>query len=234
MQVSLHFIGNLGIAILFLVLAELMIRGLIKGLESPLEPYSDRNRRFSFRFFNLSGSLWGFSHFLLWIFSAFFLYIGFSELVDLGVFVFFLFFIVGTVRRERAMKDIQGMYSRVKISKNLLDLDLYRNLIENENSAFMEVINDSEKLKQLERTARHTRNSVMFDPKKMQRLESREEIELRLGNHLKFLMSEESSVTHTIEEIYVILFMLSEKANFPEGLVKDILSNQDRLQSLIE
>jgi hypothetical protein len=45
-------------------------------------------------------------------------------------------------------------------------------------------------------------------------------------------MSKESSVTHSKEEIYVILFTLSGKANLREGLIDEILADQEKMNTL--
>jgi hypothetical protein len=41
-------------------------------------------------------------------------------------------------------------------------------------------------------------------------------------------------VTHSLEEVYVILFMLSENDDLLAKVVEDILSNEEKLQLLID
>ena len=94
----------------------------------------------------------------------------------------------------------------------------------------MYIIDSSLRLKELERTTKHAKRTILFDPKTMEKIVSKDEITSRLRSHLEFLLSDESSVQYTIEDIYVILFMLSEKARFKE-FAEEILSNPDSLQS---
>lgn len=220
-------------AIVLLVLSELMIRRLIKGLESPFEFFVDRNRRFSFRIFHRSEALWIFTYYFLWYFSGFLVYLIFSGFRDLAALVFFLFFIASMVRRNRSWKDIQRMHSRVKRTMKWEDIELYRDLIETENSNFMQIFDSPLRLEDLERATKHTKRAIMFDPKTMEKIVSKDEITSRLRLHLEFLQSELGSIKYSIEEIYVILFMLSEKARFKE-FAEEMLSNLDALQSLID
>ena len=230
MQLSLVSIGCLGMAILLLILSELMIRGLIRRLESPSEFYSDRKKSFSFRIFLRGASFWDLSVLLLYAFAGFFLILGLPIHQDYDSIPAWILIFIGFIRTGRLRDDIQRMYSRVKRTMKWEDIKLYRYLIETENSNFMDIIDSSLRLKDLERTTKHAKRTIIFDPKTMERIVSKDEITSRLRSHLEFLLSDESSVQYTIEEIYVILFMLSEKARFKE-FAEEILSNLDSLQS---
>ena len=230
MQLSLVSIGCLGMAILLLILSELMIRGLIRRLESPSEFYSDRKKSFSFRIFIRGALFWELSVLLLYAFAGFFLILGLPILQDYDSIPAWILIFIGFIRTGRLRDDIQRMYSRVKRTMKWEDIKLYRYLIETENSNFMYIIDSSLRLKDLERTTKHAKRTIIFDPKTMERIVSKDEITSRLRSHLEFLLSDESSVEYTIEEIYVILFMLSEKARFKE-FAEEILSNLDSLQS---
>jgi hypothetical protein len=72
-----------------------------------------------------------------------------------------------------------------------------------------------------------------FDSEKKGEFVSLDEAELKLREHLKELLSDASSLRCTIEDIYVILFMLSEDSRF-KGVAGRILSNPGNLQSYTE
>lgn len=217
-------------AILLLILSELMIRGLIRRLESPSEFYSDRKKSFSFRIFLRGATLWELSVLVLYAFAGFFLILGLPIHQDYDSIPAWILIFIGFIRTGRLRDDIQRMYSRVKRTMKWEDIELYRHLIETENSNFMYIIDSSLRLKDLERTTKHAKRVILFDPKTMEKIVSKDEITSRLRSHLEFLLSDESSVQYTIEDIYVILFMLSEKARFKE-FAEEILSNLDSLQS---
>jgi hypothetical protein len=172
----------------------------------------------------------------LWFLSGILLSISIWGSFDSDVALIFMvwFYFMSDLRFDRSSKYIQQINSRINWTANWQEFEVYRFLIETENHFFVQILNDPEKLTQLEQTTRHVRNAVMFDPKEMRKVEAREEIELRLKNHLGFLLSESSSVTHSLEEIYVILFMLSENDDHLAKVVGDILSNEEKLQLLID
>ena len=237
MQSILSFLSYLSIATLLLVFSELMIKQLIRGLESALEFFfEDREKTLSFSLFNRSQLIWKSIFSTLWILSG----ILFSILIwgwldsDFSLMFVIWFYFMSELRFDRSNKYIQQLNSRIKWTANWQEFDIYRSLIETENPVFVQILNDPEKLTQLELTTRHVRNAVTFDPKEMRKVKTREEIESRLKNHLGFLMSESSSVTHSIEEIYVILFMLSEYEDRLAKVVEDILLNEEILQLLLE
>ncbi|TFG96744.1 hypothetical protein E4H12_10365 [Candidatus Thorarchaeota archaeon] len=237
MQTTLSILSYLGLAVLLLVVSELMVKRLIRGLESALDFFFEkREKTLSFSLFNRSEFLWRTIFVTLWFLSGIFVSISILESFDADVAMLFMiwFYFMGDLRLGRSMKYIQQINSRITWTTNWSKFELYRSLIETENPAFIEILNDSEKLKQIERTAHYVRNAVMFDPKEMRNLESREEIEPRLRNNLEFLMSESSSVIYSLEEIYVILFILSEKADRLGKIVEDILVNEEKLQLLLD
>jgi hypothetical protein len=226
--VSLGFLSMVGV---FLITAELMIRGLFRRLESSHESFSNRMKGVSFRIFNRSGTLWEFIIFMLYLLSGLFLlwgsqinYVDFSILAWLLVFVYF-------IRIDRVRNKSQWMYLRAKKAMKWEDIEVYRELIETENRNFMNIIANPLMLDVLERASKHAGSTILFDPKTMQKVESKNEIISRLKSHLTFLLSDESSVKYTIEEAYVILFLLSEKARFREYAV-DVLSDSVFLDSL--
>ena len=185
--------------------------------------------------FNRSQFLWKTIFTTLWFLAGIITSISVVGSLDTEIALIFLifFYFIGDLRLDRSNQYIQQINSRITWTANWQEFDLYRLLIETEDSAFIEIINDVEKLKQLERKTLYVRNAVMFDPKEMRKLESREEIVPRLKNNLEFLMSESSSVTHSLGEIYVILFMLAEKADRLGKIVEDILANEEDIQLLL-
>jgi len=230
---SLYFIGSLVIVVLPLVLAELMIRKLIKNLKDPHDAFDSRMKSFSFRFYHRSGSLWELSYLMLYGLSGFFLIVGLPTIEDYESIPAWILLLIGFLRMDRVRDEIKRMYSRAKRTAKWEDIELYRNLIERENRNFISIIDSPLKLENLERTTKHVKTTIMFNPKTMENLTSKDEIVSRLRFHLEFLLSDESSVKYTIEDIYVILFMLSEKARFKE-FADIILTNPDILQSLVK
>ena len=174
-----------------LAFSELMIKQLIRGLESALEFFfEDREKTLSFSLFNRSQLIWKSIFSTLWILSG----ILFSILIwgwldsDFSLISVILFYFMSELRFDRSSKHIQQINSRIKWTANWQEFDIYRSLIETENPVFVQILNDPEKLTQLEQTTRHVRNAVMFNPKKMREVKTREEIESRLKNHLGFLI----------------------------------------------
>lgn len=231
LQVDAYSLGFLGMAVILLIFAELMIRGLVKRLKSPHELFSNRMKGFSFRIYHRSEILWELLFIMLYIFSGFFLILGSPLPRDINTVPAWILFIVGIVRTSRSRKDIELMYSRVKRTMKWEDIDLYRILIETENSNLMHIIDSPLTLEDLEIAAKYAERFIMFDPKTREKIVSKDDIMSRLRSHLEFLLSDESSVEYTIGDIYVILFMLSEKARFKE-YAEEILSNPEILQSL--
>ena len=233
MQLSLVSISCVGMAILLLILSELMIRGLIKRLESPSEFYSDRKKSFSFRIFIRGALFWELSVLLLYAFAGFFLILGLPIHQDYDSIPAWILIFIGFIRTGRLRDDIQRMYSRVKRTMKWEDIELYRYLIETENSNFMYIIDSPLRLEELERVTKQAKKTAIIDSETMKRILSQDEVEQRLRAHLKFLQSDLGSIKYSIEEIYVILFMLSKYVGFKE-IVEEMLSNPDALQSLVD
>ena len=226
-------IGCIGITVFLLVLAELMIRGLVKSLASPWEPFSDRMKRFSFRLYHRSEGLWDFSVYMLYAFSGVFLILGLPIHSDYVTIPAWILIFAGLIRKGRSRDFIKQMYSQVKRTMRWEEIELYQHLIKTENPHFLDIFDSPLRLEDLERAAMKAKEVPEFDSEKKGEFVSLDEAELKLREHLKELLSDASSLRCTIEDIYVILFMLSEDSRF-KGVAGRILSNPGNLQSYTE
>lgn len=227
MQVSIISLTILGIGILLLLVSEGMIRKLTHGAKIMQNSLDIENKgTISFRFFLRAQYLWYLSYILLWFAAGYFFAISLSIADGLLIAMFIMFFyFLGEGRRSRSWKLAEQIRVRTKWIRNWDRLALYKSLIDSGNYRLLEIINDIDRLENLERTAKHTKRVASYDTKKMCELFSREKIEPKLREHLRFLMSDDSSEKHTIEEIYVILFILSAGSNEVSKIAQDMLSS---------
>ncbi len=214
-----------------------MVRGLVKDLQAREELFIQSFRRsVSSSIFKRSKSLWKALYNFLWMFSGLFVILAFAGVLDTSVYIIpmMVLYVIGDIRLDKAWNYIQQTHSRVTSVEKWKHYEVFRNLVETDNLAFLEIISDTEKIAKLANVAKYLKRGVTFDSKHLKPLVLKEDLGPRLRKNLIFLMSEESSTQRSREEIYVILFTLAEEEDVLGEIADELLSSPDDLQSIFK
>jgi len=222
MQIAIELVLQLAMIVLCILASEVMVRQLKSGAKQIRNTYKDDSETTpSYRLFTKSHFLWLMTYGILWILAGILFCVLFLEAQMLPVFVFY---IIGEIRRERTWTYAESTRIQRRWTKQWREISLYRKLIDTKSINLMRILEAPRKLEELGRVARNARLVATFDPERMQEVTSREILEQRLQRYLHFLMNEASNKRYIPEEIYVVLFILSDDSDTLGEIAKDWLS----------
>ncbi len=209
-----------------LLISELMIQRLKHGAMKIRNTYKEVSETtLSFRFFMKHDGFWYLTYILLWLFAgALFSSLLFGDSNN-TIFPILLFYLVGELRRGRVWKYAESTRVQRRWTKQWGEIKLYRKLIDTKNNTLMRILETPGKLDELVRVARNAKLVATFDPDRMEDVTRREMLTQRLLRYLHFLMSESANKRYTLEEIYVVLFILSTESDTLGEVANNLLSS---------
>ena len=212
-------------ALLVLIVSEIMIHDLKKGIQSTQDSQKQTLRgSHSFNLYKRGQYIWRISYISWWVIAGIFFAwtLNITTGSQLTFWIFPFLWMIGDMRAHRPLIGVKQAITHEKWTEKMKNVELYTSATESEYVLFLEIVDNPDHLRKLERIAKHAERVAIYDPKRMRQLFFREAIEPRLREHLRFLMSEESL---TLLEIYVILIMLTEISDEVAVIAKDILSS---------